>query len=897
MRSTRTTGTVAGLAFASVTLAAPAALDRYDVVWHSPSRDAAGSMPIGNGEVVVNVWVEADSGDLMLLVGRSDAWSELGRYLKIGRIRVQLTPSPFLGADFRQRLRLRDGMVQLSGQGERLTLFVDSDRHVVHLRGNLRTPRRIRATVESWRRDPRPLPAVDEPSAWSVQKAPFPLVESADVFRSGPSDVTWFHRNETSVVPALLELQGLTGAPGAFDPLLHRTFGGRLEGAGLKRSGPERLESPEAVRSVELRLATHSAQVPQVDDWLRALPGLLAESPGAAAERRTRAWWRQFWGRSWVFVEGDTASSAVPINSHPLRRGVDSNGGNRFPGVILAWEVLPKPFSGGKTVRDMAPAEAATVSTENGFTLRARVRVDRAEPGRIFDRLTAGREDGYLFDTHPGRNLRLIVGAFELVAPGVLELGREHLVTASYDAQTGAARITVDGRTVAERRPDRGFLVTRGYILQRYAFGFQGRASSPIKFNGGFFTVEPTAMGIESNPDFRRWGDPHWFQNVRHTVHPMPASGDTDLMESFFGLYERVRPLAESRTRIYHNAEGAYFPETMTVYGLYSGNDYGWDRTGRHPRGVESPWWRYAWNQGPELVALMLDRWDHTRDESFLRERVLPMAESTLRYFDTRFRKDAQGKIVIDPAQVVETYWEGVVNDAPTVAGLIAVTERLTKLPPALVSADRREFFARVAKAVPALPLEVRDGVRELAPAERYVPKTSNVENGELYGVWPFRLVSLSRPALLDEARRAYADRKNRLDTGWGYDGNVAALLGMTDEAARILNVKVRNSHPAYRWPATWGPNFDWLPDQNHGGNLLNQTQLMLLQAEPLEQGGAIRVLPAWPKGWAVKFKLHAPGNTTVELEAQGGVIRRLEVSPADRRKDVVFPEGWTRPN
>ena len=165
------------------------------------------------------------------------------------------------------------------------------------------------------------------------------------------------------------------------------------------------------------------------------------------------------------------------------------------------------------------------------------------------------------------------------------------------------------------------------------------------------------------------------------------------------------------------------------------------------------------------------------------------------------------------------------------------------------------------------------------------------MENGELYAVWPFNLVSVGHPKLLAEAKVAYQNRKNHLDTGWGYDGNVAALLGMTNEAGRILNVKVRNSHPAYRWPATWGPNFDWLPDQNHGGNLLNTTHLMLLQADPLEAGGAIRVLPAWPKDWDVSFKLHAPGDTIVECVFEKGTIKFLKISPATRRVDLVLPD------
>jgi hypothetical protein len=332
----------------------------------------------------------------------------------------------------------------------------------------------------------------------------------------------------------------------------------------------------------------------------------------------------------------------------------------------------------------------------------------------------------------------------------------------------------------------------------------------------------------------------------------------------------------------------------MTPFGTYSGGDYGWDREGHKPNEVLCPWWDDAWNQGPELVALMLDRWDYTRDDSFLRRRVLPMAESVLRYFDTRFKKDAKGRIILDPTQVVETYWDGVVNDMPSTAGLIAITSRLASLPG--LTDDQKAFFLRMKNACPELPLNGSGSERELSPAQKYDPKITNVENGELYAVWPFRVVSLAHPELLAEAKRAYANRKNHLDNGWGYDGNVAALLGDAGEAARILAVKCANSNPAYRWPATWGPNFDWLPDQNHGGNLLNTADLMLLQGDPLEAGGAIRILPAWPKKWDVSFKLHAPGNTTVTCTAKSGKIEAISVDPPSRRKDVIFPSGWSHP-
>jgi hypothetical protein len=173
--------------------------------------------------------------------------------------------------------------------------------------------------------------------------------------------------------------------------------------------------------------------------------------------------------------------------------------------------------------------------------------------------------------------------------------------------------------------------------------------------------------------------------------------------------------------------------------------------------------------------------------------------------------------------------------------------------------------------------------VRKLAPGEKYLKQRCNCENPELYPVWPFRLYGPGKPGL-EEALAAYAHRGDHLDVGWGYDGSCAAVLGMTDEAARILKVKAANSHPAYRWPATWGPNFDWLPDQDHGSNLLETTQLMLLQAD----GDTLRLLPAWPKQWDVHFKLHAPRRTTVECVYRNGRIEQLRVEPASRRKDVV---------
>lgn len=729
-----------------------------DVVWNSPSEDASGSMPLGNGEVGINLWVEKN-GDLLFYISRSDSLSEISRLLKIGRIRISLSPNPFVdGATFRQQLHLADGRCEISAtngaQRVDLTVFVDAQHPVVHCFGKSTTPVTVRASVESWRTTPHLLAAGEEQqSAWTLHDAPFELMESADVFAPAPSDaVVWYHRNENSLAfVSTMKVQSLeTVADRVDDPLLHRTFGGWLTGAGFKAVAGHALTTVKPITSFSLRVAAPCRQTDTSNIWLNDAQAMTtASSNDVEALTQTADWWHLFWDRSSVIV------------------------GN--------------------------PNDAQSPSSEAA-------------------------------------------------------------------------------------------LVTRSYTLQRYVQACGGRGRFPIKFNGGIFTVEPRAMGKPFDPDWRAWGDCHWWQNVRHMYHPMLASGDFEMMDPLFDMYEAARPLCEARARLYHGVDGCYFPETMTVWGAYSNGDYGWDRTGHKPSEVLCPWWANAWNQGPELVALMLDRWDYTDERAFLKKQVLPMAESVLKYFDQRFKRDADGKLIISPTQSIETYWTGVTNDLPCVAGLTDITRRLCDLPDDLTTPAQRKLFQRMKTSCPSMPTQqVEENgreVTELAPAQNYDPKRTNVENPELYAVWPFRLFGIGKRDI-DLAVTAYRHRQSHLDVGWGYDGNCAALLGLTDEAKRILLKKCHNSNPAYRWPATWGPNYDWLPDQNHGGNLLETTELMLLQSD----GDTIRLLPAWPKDWDVRFKLHAAHNTIVECTFRNGKIENLEVTPTSRRKDVLLPE------
>jgi len=180
------------------------------------------------------------------------------------------------------------------------------------------------------------------------------------------------------------------------------------------------------------------------------------------------------------------------------------------------------------------------------------------------------------------------------------------------------------------------------------------------------------------------------------------------------------------------------------------------------------------------------------------------------------------------------------------------------------------------------MPAMDRDGKKVLAPAELPLPDRTNFENPELYAVFPFRIFGAGKPDL-QLAVDTFQTRVQRGANGWFQDDTHAAFLGLAAEARDCIASRAQNKHKESRFPGFWGPNSDRVPDQDHGGNLLMALQTMLLQAD----NGQIHVLPAWPKDWAVEFKLHAPKNTTVEGVFRGGQLVNFKITPEQRQKNL----------
>ena len=133
-------------------------------------------------------------------------------------------------------------------------------------------------------------------------------------------------------------------------------------------------------------------------------------------------------------------------------------------------------------------------------------------------------------------------------------------------------------------------------------------------------------------------------------------------------------------------------------------------------------------------------------------------------------------------------------------------------------------------------------------------------------------------------AINTYKERVNKDYGGWQQDGIQAAYLGMSEEASQIVLENFNTKHNGSRFPAFWGPNYDWVPDQDHGGVNMIALQSMLIQSDKEK----ILLFPAWPLTWDVNFIVHAPLNTIITGKLKDGKLEELSVTPEYREKDII---------
>jgi len=394
-------------------------------------------------------------------------------------------------------------------------------------------------------------------------------------------------------------------------------------------------------------------------------------------------------------------------------------------------------------------------------------------------------------------------------------------------------------------------ILTRAWLLQRYMVACQGRGAYPVKFNGGSLTFDYD----DHDGDYRKWGHGYWNQNERLLYWPLLASGDYDMMMPWFDMYLNALPFQRDVTNLQYGHDGAYFPETMNFFGLFTQDDWGWNNKNNYS---DNTWIRHHFTGSLEVLTMMLDYYDYTQDSDFAKQYIVPMAIYGIRFFDEHWKRGDDDKIYFFPAHSLEQYWE-CTNPTPYIAALKYNIDRLKKLPSSIIT---QEMIAEWDYTYDALP-DIPSKDSRVLPAGEY-DKGMNFENPELYTVFPFRMYGIGQ-GNEKEIMATYDGRVfNDCHSCWSQDGIQAALLGLADDAAKFTLKKAMAKDADVRFPAFWTPGSDYIPDLDNGGSMAMALQYMLLNCD--FQGDA-KVLPAWPGKWKVDFRLKAKGGKTIDFE------------------------------
>nr|WP_270094341.1 DUF5703 domain-containing protein [Pedobacter agri] len=734
----------------------PTTQAQQNVIWNTQSHNSSESMPVGGGDIGLNLWVE--KGEVYLYLSRSGTFDENNTLLKLGRVKLKFSSDPFEGKTFKQELILKDGYAQIDGSDIQIKVWVDVFNPVIHV--NVKSKQKIttEASYESWRFEDR-ITKGKENNQNSYKWAPQGLVKTAkDEIAFENNGIQFYHQNKAETVfDVAVKQQGLADRKAElYNPIKNLIFGGSMQGKNMVSAGNEagtylstpfqswKLKSKMPSQSQEITIALNISKA-GIQNWKKELYSIKRNSTQKASIK----WWNDYWKRSFVYIN--------------------------------------------------SKSEQASQSSKN-------------------------------------------------------------------------------------------------YQLFRYMLGCNAFGKYPTKFNGGLFTFDPqlTDTALKYTPDFRNWGGgTHTAQNQRLVYWPMLKSGDFDMMKPQFDFYLDLLKNAEIRTESAWGHKGASFTEQLENFGLPNPAEYGWKRPADFNKGMEyNAWLEYEWDTVLEFCMMILETERYGGADI---EKYLPLIESSLTFFKEHYTYlakqrgakalDANGYLVLYPGSGAETY-KMAYNSTSTIAALKTVLERLIAHPG--LSAKQKSDWVEMLRTIPPISFREFDGESgrkpTIAPAKLW-ERINNTESPQLYPVYPWGIYGLGKPGL-DTAINTYQldtdVLKFRSHVGWKQDNIFAARLGLTEEAAKLTTAKLKNS--GRRFPAFWGPGFDWTPDHNWGGSGMIGLQEMLMQVD----GKKIMLFPAWPADWDVHFKLHAPYQTTVEVELKNGKIESLKVLPEFRKADVI---------
>lgn len=317
-----------GLLFSTFLMGQLPELNNYNPVWNIQSKNSAESMPVGAGDIGLNVWVEDDI--VYAYFSRSGTFDEHNTFLKLGRLKLELTPNPFTNGDgFHQELVLEDGYLKIEQNGVQVKFWVDVFNPVIHLEVASEDKIQSKLSYENWRyKDKQVKGRANNANSykWAPQGKIITYGDSINFHKDG---ILFFHRNrQHTVFDVAMKQQGLEAYKDSLmNPLERLTFGGFIHGDNFTQKGTYTgsyrdtdfkgytLASDKAAKSHKINIQLYTDQTEELQQWKTHLAHKVKayKASSKKAKKNSVQWWNDFWDRSFIYTKkrGSTRKDTI----------------------------------------------------------------------------------------------------------------------------------------------------------------------------------------------------------------------------------------------------------------------------------------------------------------------------------------------------------------------------------------------------------------------------------------------------------------------------------------------------------------------------------------------------------------------------------------------------------